>query len=92
MEHLKTYRIFYANLINETAEYPRWNFHKYLVDCKGNIVASFESVVMPDDKIFMTHVKSLLQRLISSSCGVCQASKLEFKFCYHKLLAQYFMM
>lgn len=29
-------------------EFPRWNFHKYLVDREGKVVASFGSRVKPD--------------------------------------------
>lgn len=31
-------------------EFPRWNFHKYLVDREGRVVASFGSRVKPDAK------------------------------------------
>ena len=38
-------------LLGETAgEYPRWNFHKYLLDREGNLVGSFASQVGPDDR------------------------------------------
>jgi glutathione peroxidase len=29
-------------------EFPRWNFHKYLVDRRGQVIASFGSRVTPD--------------------------------------------
>lgn len=28
---------------------PRWNFYKYVVDAKGNVLASFSSLTKPDD-------------------------------------------
>jgi glutathione peroxidase len=38
----------------------KWNFQKYLVDKKGNIVAMFPSRVKPTDKQFIEKVESLL--------------------------------
>lgn len=32
---------FYRHLIAVTGDEPRWNFHKYLIDRKGDVVASF---------------------------------------------------
>jgi glutathione peroxidase len=40
---------FYQQLARESGETPRWNFHKYLLDRKGQVVASFPSQVEPDD-------------------------------------------
>lgn len=39
----------YADLIKATGEAPGWNFHKYLVDRSGNVIASFGSRTTPDD-------------------------------------------
>jgi len=38
----------------------KWNFQKYLVDKKGNIVAMFPSRVKPTDKPFTEKLESLL--------------------------------
>jgi glutathione peroxidase len=38
----------------------KWNFQKYLVDRKGNVVAMFPSKVKPTDKEFVEEVESLL--------------------------------
>lgn len=40
----------YADLIRLTGKAPVWNFHKYLIDRGGKVVASFPSKVEPDDK------------------------------------------
>jgi glutathione peroxidase len=33
-----------------TDNVPKWNFHKYLVDARGNLVAAFPSAVRPQSK------------------------------------------
>lgn len=40
----------YADLIRLTGKEPAWNFHKYLIDRSGKVVASFPSKVEPDDR------------------------------------------
>lgn len=40
----------------------KWNFQKYLVDRKGNIVAMFPSKVKPTDKEFVDKVETLLDQ------------------------------
>lgn len=40
---------FYRELASQAGEAPRWNFHKYLLDRQGRVVASFASSVAPDD-------------------------------------------
>ena len=39
---------FYRELAAQAGEAPRWNFHKYLLDRQGRVVASFGSAVAPD--------------------------------------------
>ena len=39
----------YADLIKASGEAPGWNFHKYLIDRSGNVVASFGSRTTPED-------------------------------------------
>lgn len=39
----------YRHLLDVTGEAPRWNFHKYLIDRKGKVIASFGSTTKPDD-------------------------------------------
>ncbi len=38
----------YETLHRLSGDYPRWNFHKYLLDRQGNLVASFPSRVKPE--------------------------------------------
>lgn len=41
---------FYKKLGELSGEYPQWNFHKYLLDREGKLVASFESHISPTDE------------------------------------------
>lgn len=41
-------------------EYPQWNFHKYVLDRSGKLVASVPSRVSPDDPQFVALIESLL--------------------------------
>ena len=51
----------YASLAQATGQTPRWNFHKYLVDRQGRVVASFASDVAPQDKRIVGEVEKLLR-------------------------------
>jgi glutathione peroxidase len=50
----------YRDLAAATGEAPGWNFHKYLVDRAGNVVASFPSKVKPDDPDLVARLEKLL--------------------------------
>ncbi len=50
----------FANLIKATGKSPAWNFHKYLIDRKGNVVESFGSKVTPGDKQLVSAVEKAL--------------------------------
>jgi glutathione peroxidase len=50
----------YRELAAATGEAPGWNFHKYLVDRQGNVVASFPSKVKPDDPALVAALEKLL--------------------------------
>ena len=50
----------YASLAQASGQAPRWNFHKYLVDRQGRVVASFASDVVPEDKRITVMVEQLL--------------------------------
>lgn len=50
----------FAMLAERTGKQPGWNFHKYLVDRKGEKVLSFESGVSPDDPRFVREIERLL--------------------------------
>ena len=39
---------------------PKWNFHKYLVDPNGNLVASFATRIKPEDDVVVSAIKEAL--------------------------------
>ena len=51
---------FYQHLARVTGEQPRWNFHKYVIDREGRVVASFPSQVAPEDRRLVTLIEELL--------------------------------
>ena len=51
---------FYRYLAQASGETPRWNFHKYLLDRNGQVVASFPSQVRPDDPRLIEKIEALL--------------------------------
>ncbi len=51
---------FYRYLADVTGDTPRWNFHKYLLDREGRVVASFPSQVGPNDERLITAIETLL--------------------------------
>lgn len=51
---------FYQHLARVSGEKPRWNFHKYLLDREGRVVASFPSQVPPEDKRLVGIIEDLL--------------------------------
>lgn len=51
---------FYKQLAADTGEAPGWNFHKYLIDRNGKVVASYGSRVTPTDPALVARVESLL--------------------------------
>jgi glutathione peroxidase len=50
----------YRDLAAATGEAPGWNFHKYLLDRSGRVVASFPSKVKPDDPKLLEAIEALL--------------------------------
>ena len=50
----------YQALAAQAGEFPRWNFHKYLLDRNGRVVASFGSTVRPDHVELVQAIESLL--------------------------------
>lgn len=50
----------YRDLAAATGEAPAWNFHKYLVDRSGKVVASYGSRTKPDDPALLAKLESLL--------------------------------
>lgn len=53
---------FYLELVRATGQYPKWNFHKYLVDRSGNVVASYVSDVEPQSRELVSRIEALLAR------------------------------
>lgn len=51
----------YRDLKAATGEAPAWNFHKYLVDRDGKVVASFGSRMLPDDPAIVVAIEAALQ-------------------------------
>jgi glutathione peroxidase len=51
----------YLKLAAATGEAPGWNFHKYLVDREGKVVASFGSRTKPDDAKLVALIETLLE-------------------------------
>ena len=56
---------FYATLIGQSGQRPRWNFHKYVVDRNGRTVRSFGSDVTPEQKDLV----ELIERLLAERPG-----------------------
>jgi len=53
----------FVALARATGKAPAWNFHKYLIDRKGNVVASYPSEVTPADPRLVAQIqKSLAQK------------------------------
>ena len=50
----------YRELAAQSGKRPQWNFHKYLVDRNGAVVASFDSTVPPRDARITAQIERLL--------------------------------
>lgn len=50
----------YQRLRAATGDTPAWNFHKFLIDRDGRVVASFGSRTRPDDPALLARVQALL--------------------------------
>jgi glutathione peroxidase len=50
----------FHELAARTGKPPRWNFHKYLLDKTGQLVAVFESAVEPEDRRVTAQIEKLL--------------------------------
>ena len=51
---------FYAQLSKATQAEPKWNFNKYLIDRRGNVVAHYPSHVEPESKALVAAVEKAL--------------------------------
>ncbi|MDJ0805852.1 MAG: glutathione peroxidase [Gammaproteobacteria bacterium] len=50
----------YAELASQAGEFPRWNFHKYLLDRSGKLVGSFSSRVEPENEKLISAIEQRL--------------------------------
>ena len=50
----------YRTLAKLSGEYPQWNFHKYVLDRNGKLVASFNSKVEPQSEKMFSTIEGLL--------------------------------
>ena len=50
----------YRTLGDMAGEYPQWNFHKYVLDRQGRLVASYSSRVEPQSKTMIQTIERLL--------------------------------
>ena len=50
----------FAELARRTGQWPKWNFHKYLVARDGSTAVSFASKVDPLERAFVTQLEALL--------------------------------
>ena len=51
---------FYEKLAGASGSRPQWNFHKYLIDRRGEKVLAFESRVAPEDRKLVAEIERLL--------------------------------
>lgn len=59
----------YRELAAATGVEPGWNFHKYLVDREGRVVASFGSRTKPDDPALLAAIEKLLAQPLPPSAA-----------------------
>lgn len=50
----------FSKLGEAAGEYPKWNFHKYLLDREGKLIASFSSFTGPNSRRLVRKIESLL--------------------------------
>lgn len=51
----------YRLLAEKTGSAPKWNFYKYLVDRKGNLVDSYSSFTKPQDEDLIADIELAIQ-------------------------------
>jgi glutathione peroxidase len=50
---------FFAKLAKQSGVAPAWNFHKYLIDSKGQVVKNYPSAVPPEDSSLIQAIEAL---------------------------------
>ncbi|MGQ0801299.1 MAG: glutathione peroxidase [Pseudomarimonas sp.] len=63
----------YRDLAKATGQEPGWNFHKYLIDRSGKVVANFGSRTAPDDVEMLAKIERLLEAPVPAK--VAEANK-----------------
>lgn len=53
--------LFYQSIIADSGVSPRWNFHKYLLNDKGQVIGAFPSSVKPNSPV----LKSVITQALS---------------------------
>ena len=53
---------FFKKLAEQSGTAPKWNFYKYLIDAKGNVVESFASLTKPEDPALNYKIETLLKQ------------------------------
>ncbi len=47
--------------LGRATEFPRWNFHKYLIDREGRLIKSYSSVTSPSDRSIQQDIDRALK-------------------------------
>lgn len=53
---------FYQQLVQASGTRPKWNFYKYLIDKKGQVIASYASTTTPEDKDLVQKIEQALSK------------------------------
>jgi glutathione peroxidase len=59
--------VLYKELISATGEAPKWNFHKYLIDRNGKVLASFPSAVEPGSARMVKAIDAALAARVAAN-------------------------
>ena len=54
--------LFYSELARAAGRYPKWNFHKYLIDRNGQLVADYMSAIDPLDEPVIGEIKKQIKK------------------------------
>ena len=54
--------VFYAALATATKTTPTWNFHKYLINRQGQVLAHYPSKVRPESAELVGAIEKALQQ------------------------------
>ncbi len=53
---------FYKQLVQASGTRPKWNFYKYLIDRRGQVVAAFASTTTPEDQALIQKIEQALAK------------------------------